>query len=76
MRFVYLFFLVISVCVLSGFSYALDISGCTDLNSDYIDQTLTLTQDINGWVGSCFQLTEDASGKYFELDCTGHNIDF
>ena len=72
MRFVYLFFLVISICVLSGFSYA--FTGCQTFTDENLGQTLTLEADINGWVGDCFSLNTTDDSNYLEIDCDNYKI--
>jgi len=52
-------------------------TGCMNIYDDNLGQTITLTQDINGFTDSCFKLddtfTDDSN--YLEIDCNYRSID-
>lgn len=72
LKFIFAFFLLI---FLFSFVSSALIDNCRDINSDIFGVTNTLTRDINGWVGTCFPLTEAADGNSFTLDCDRYSID-
>lgn len=66
----FLCFLILSC----GLLYSLDINTCLDLNEDYLNTTLYLTQDLNNWGTTCFSLNNSTISDYLEIDCNDHEI--
>jgi hypothetical protein len=76
----YLLFIAISLVLFTASVYGLDLTGCQDLNEDYLGQNLVLTQDIYNWTGSCFALNlidpNAGDDNYLYFDCNGLVVDY